>query len=420
MKEVFLLNLDRNKLIARFTDYISYNTQSDEENDQVYPSTPGQLVLARHLVEELKNLGLSDITLDENGYIMATLPANGGEGPVIGFISHMDTSPDAPGGPIHPRIVRNYDGKDILLNQEKHIVFSTKDFPEILKYKGQDIMVTDGTTLLGSDDKAGVTAIVSAMEYLLSHPEIRHGKIRIGFTPDEETGRSPLKFDVKAFGADFGYTVDGGELGGLEYENFNAANPTVTIYGRSVHTGDAKGKMVNAISIASEWQEMLPEGMTPECTEGREGFYHIYKIEGTVEKCTLSMLIRDHDHSLFEKKKAFLHHMADFLNQKYGEGTVVITPHDVYYNMLDIIQDGHMDIIELARKAMKNVGITPVENPIRGGTDGAQLSFKGLPCPDLFTGGANFHSRFEYLPIDSMVKACETVIEIIRLAGEKK
>ena len=393
-------------------DYISYNTQSDEENDKACPSTPGQMVLAKHLKEELETIGLSDVTLDENGYVMASLPANGEEGSTVGFISHMDTSPDAPGGPMHARIVKNYDGGDILLNRDKQIILSVKDFPEIKKYRGQDIMVTDGITLLGSDDKAGVTAIVSAMEYLLNHPEVKHGKIRIAFTPDEETGRSPLKFDVKAFSADFAYTVDGGELGGLEYENFNAANPEVTIRGRSVHTGDAKGKMVNAISIASEWQDMLPEGEKPECTEGREGFFHVYKIQGTVEKCTMDMLVRDHDAKRFRERKEFLLSMADFLNKKYGEGTVSVKLNDVYFNMMDIIEKGHMDIVELARKAMKEVGVTPVELPIRGGTDGAQLSFKGLPCPNLFTGGANFHSRFEYLPLDSLEKACETVIEI--------
>lgn len=397
-------------------DYISYNTRSDEENDKVCPSTPGQMVLAKHLKEELEELGLSDVTVDDNGYVMATLSANGEEGSTVGFISHMDTSPDAPGGPIHARIVENYDGKDILLNRDQQIVLSVKDFPEIRKYEGQDIMVTDGTTLLGSDDKAGVTAIVSAMEYLLHHPEMKHGKIRIAFTPDEETGRSPLKFDVKAFGADFAYTVDGGELGGLEYENFNAANPVVTIRGRSVHTGDAKGKMVNAISIASEWQDMLPDGEKPECTEGREGFFHVYKIRGTVEECTLDMLVRDHDSQKFQLRKDFLLSMADFLNKKYGEGTVMVELNDVYFNMMDIIEKGHMDIVELARDAMKAAGVTPVELPIRGGTDGAQLSFKGLPCPNLFTGGANFHSRFEYLPLDSMEKACETVIEIARRA----
>lgn len=410
------MELDRDTLVLRFRDYISYNTRSDEENDKVCPSTPGQMVLAKHLKEELEELGLSDVTVDDNGYVMATLSANGEEGSTVGFISHMDTSPDAPGGPIHARIVKNYDGKDILLNKDKQIVLSVKDFPEIRKYEGQDIMVTDGTTLLGSDDKAGITAIVSAMEYLLHHPEVKHGKIRIAFTPDEETGRSPLKFDVKAFGADFAYTVDGGELGGLEYENFNAANPVVTIRGRSVHTGDAKGKMVNAISIASEWQTMLPEGEKPECTEGSEGFFHVYKIRGTVEECTLDMLVRDHDSQKFQLRKDFLLSMADFLNKKYGEGTVMVELNDVYFNMMDIIEKGHMDIVELARKAMKAAGVTPVELPIRGGTDGAQLSFKGLPCPNLFTGGANFHSRFEYLPLDSMEKACETVIEIARRA----
>lgn len=407
------MELDMDVMVKRFKDYISFDTQSDEENDKACPSTPGQMVLSKHLAEELKAIGLTEVDLDKHGYVMATLPANGeADAPVVGFIAHVDTSPDAAGGPIKPQIVRDYDGKDIVLNENGPIVFSTKDFPEVLKYKGQDIMFTDGTTLLGADDKAGVTAIVSAMEYLVNHPEIKHGKIRVGFTPDEETGRSADRFDVEKFGADFAYTIDGGELGGLEYENFNAANPVITFHGRSVHTGDAKGKMINAITLAAEWQQLLPAGEKPEYTEGYEGFFHVYKITGGVEKCTMNMLVRDHSRQKFEQRKAYLEDMADFFNKKYGEGTVEVTPHDVYFNMLEKIEDGNMYVVELAKQAMEAAGVTPDVQPIRGGTDGARLSFMGLPCPNIFTGGANFHGRFEYLPLNSLKKAGETVLGI--------
>lgn len=407
------MELEMDVLVKRFKDYISFDTQSDEENDKVCPSTPGQLVLAKHLAEELKEIGLTEVELDNHGYIMATLPANGIEdAPVVGFIAHVDTSPDASGADIKPQIIKNYDGNDVVLNENGPIVFSTKDFPEVLKYKGQDIMFTDGTTLLGADDKAGVTAIVSAMEYLVKHPEIKHGKIRVGFTPDEEVGRSADRFDVEKFAADFAYTIDGGELGGLEYENFNAANPTIIFHGRSMHTGSAKGKMINALSVAAEWQQMLPAGEKPEYTEGYEGFYQVHKLEGGVEKCTMHMLIRDHDRQKFEARKAMLQTIADFLNAKYGEGTVEITPHDVYYNMLEKIADGNMYVVELAKQAMEGCGVTPDVQPIRGGTDGARLSFMGLPCPNIFTGGANFHGRFEYLPLNSLKKAGETVLGI--------
>lgn len=408
--------MDQEQLVQRFLKYISFDTQSDEDNDAVCPSTPGQLVFARALAQELRDIGLRDVSLDEHGYIMATLPANGVSGATVGFISHLDTAPDASGKGIKPQIVRHYDGKDIVLNEKENIVFSTKAFPEVLKYKGQDIIFTDGTTLLGADDKAGVTAIVSAMEYFVNHPEVKHGAVRIGFTPDEETGRSALLFDVKKFAADFAYTVDGDEIGGLEYENFNAANPVITFHGRSVHTGDAKGKMINALSLAAEWQMCLPAGEKPEYTEGREGFFHVYKLDGDVETCTMHMLVRDHDKAHFEQRKALLRQMAAFFNEKYGAGTVEVTPHDVYYNMLEKIQDGHMDIVDLAKEAMQAAGVTPRISPIRGGTDGAQLSFRGLPCPNLFTGGTNFHGRYEYLPIPSLEKACETVIEIAKRA----
>lgn len=405
------MKLDRNILLNRFKDYVSFNTNSDEHTG-THPSTGRQLVLAKHLKEEMERIGLEDVTMSKEGYLMATLPANGVEGSTVGFISHMDTSSEAPGGPVKPRIVENYDGGDICLNKEKEIYLSPKDFPELLKYKGEDLVVTDGTTLLGADDKAGITAIMTAMEYLIQHPEIKHGKIRIGITPDEEIGEGTMFFDVKKFGADFGYTVDGGAIGGLEYENFNAVNPEVTFHGRSVHTGDAKGKMINAISLASEWQNMLPEGEKPECTEGREGFFHVYNISGGVETCTISMLIRDHDKAHFEKRKQYLNQMADFMNAKYGNGTVTMDMKFGYSNMLDVLKEGHMDVVDLARDAIKAAGVTPVEIPIRGGTDGAMLSFKGLPCPNLFTGGENFHGRFEYLSIRGLEKSCETVIEI--------
>lgn len=408
-------------VVKRFRDYISFNTQSDEANDKECPSTPGQMVLAKHLADELRSIGLTEVTVDEHGYVMATLLANnGGDGPVVGFISHLDTSPDASGGPIHEQIIHAYPGGDIVLNKEKGIVFSVADFPGIERYKGQDIMMTDGTTLLGADDKAGVTAIVSAAEYLMAHPEISHGKIRLGFTPDEETGRSADRFDVKVFGADFAYTVDGGELGGLEYENFNAANPTILFHGRSVHTGDAKGKMKNAVSMAAEWQQMLPAGEKPEYTEGHEGFFHVHTVAGSVELVTMEMLVRDHDRAHFERRKALLDDMAAFFNKKYGEGSVEVHHRDVYYNMLEKIENGNLYVVELAREAMEEIGIEPDVQPIRGGTDGARLSFMGLPCPNLFTGGANFHGRFEYLPLPSLKKAAELVLAIMVKAASCK
>lgn len=413
------LELSMETLVKRFKDYISYNTQSDEDNDKECPSTPGQMVFAKHLAEELKDIGLSDVTLDAHGYIMATLPANdGGAGKTVGFISHLDTAPDAPGGPMHPRIVKDYDGKDIVLNEKENVVLSPNEFPELLDYKGQDIMVTDGMTLLGSDDKAGLTAIVTAAEYLVKHPDIKHGTIRIGVTPDEETGRSATLFDVEKFGADFAYTVDGGAIGGLEYETFNAANPIITFHGRSVHTGDAKGKMLNALTLAAEWQSLLPAGEKPEYTEGYEGFFHVYKISGGVETCTMHMLVRDHDRAKFEERKAFLNKLAAFFNERYGAGTVEVTPHDVYYNMREKIEDGNMYVVDLAKEAMREAGIEPVISPVRGGTDGSQLSFRGLPCPNLFTGGLNYHGRYEYLPLPSLKAAAETTLHLMVLAGK--
>lgn len=408
---------NKDKCIERFIKYAGFNTQSDGENSQC-PSTPGQMELAQYVLAELERLGLDEVKVDPKGYVTATLPANGcGEAPVVGFISHLDTSPDMAGGPVKPRLVTAYDGKDIVLNSEASIMLSPEDFPELKNYIGQEILVTDGLTLLGADDKAGMCAIITAMEYLVNHPEIKHGKVRIGFTPDEEIGRGADLFDVPAFGADFAYTVDGGELGAIEYENFNAANVAVSIQGRSVHPGTAKGKMVNALSIAAEWQQMLPTGQSPEYTEGYEGFFHVHKLNGSVEAAQLSLLVRDHDRQKFEQRKVLLESMAQLLNVKYGEGTIVLEIKDSYYNMREKIEPV-MHIIELACEAMKAVGVTPHVQPIRGGTDGARLSFMGLPCPNLFTGGHNFHGKFEFLPVPSLLKATETVVEIIRNVGQ--
>lgn len=402
------------QLLSRFEKYISFDTQSAEEKMDICPSTSGQMIFARALAAELRELGLSDVTLDDHGYLMATLPANGGgQAPVVGFIAHLDTSPDAAGGPVRPRVVTAYDGGDIVLNAAQGIVLSPREFPELAAYRGQDILVTDGMTLLGADDKAGITAIVSAAEYLLCHPEIRHGKIRLAFTPDEETGRSALRFDVEKFAAAFAYTVDGGAIGGLEYETFNASNPVVVFHGRNVHTGDAKGKMRNALSMAAKWQAMLPEGEKPEYTEGREGFFHVYKLEGTVERCTMHMLVRDHDRKRFEARKAYLAHLADCFNVSYGAGTVELTMPDVYYNMRDKIMPAHEQVVALAARAMSEAGVEPAVMPIRGGTDGAQLSYRGLPCPNIFTGGLNYHSRYEYLPLPSLKAAAETVLHLM-------
>lgn len=419
--------MTREKLIARFTKYISFDTASAPDG-KVCPSTDKQFVLARFLVEELKSLGCTDVAMDEHGYVLATLPATSddmADTPVLGLIAHMDTSPDACGGPVKWRIVEAYDGGDIVLNHGtaatngKKIIMSPKDFPELFDYVGQDIMVTDGTTLLGADDKAGICAIMSAVEYLQAHKEIPHGKVRIGFTPDEEIGRSADKFDVEKFGADFAFTVDGGAVGGLEYENFNAANVAIRINGRNVHTGDAKNKMINAITVASEWQMMLPQGEQPETTEGYEGFYHVHTIKGDVSEVRMGMLIRDHDMEKFKKRKAYLDKMAELLNTRYGAGTVEVVSRDSYYNMKEKIEPV-MYIIELAKAAMARAGVVPSIEPIRGGTDGARLSFMGLPCPNIFTGGMNYHGVYEYLPIPSLEKAALVVMELIKGAVQAK
>ena len=404
-------------VVDRFLKYIQFDTQSDELTNMT-PSTPGQMTFAHYLRDELQSIGLTDISLDDNGYLMATLPANGGDAPVVGFISHMDTSPDMSGKNIRPRIVRDYDGNDIVLNAGQKIVLSPSDFPELHHYLGQDIIVTDGTTLLGADDKAGIAEIVTACEYLLAHPEIKHGKIRVGFTPDEEIGQGADKFDVEAFGADWAYTMDGGEVGELEYENFNAAVARITFTGRNVHPGYAKHKMINSIRVANQYAIMLPRWETPEHTEGYEGFYHLVGMEGTVEKTVLVYIIRDHDRDRFERRKKELQHLANKINKEYPD-CCHIEIKDQYYNMREKIEPV-MHIIDVAEEAMRLSDVKPVVVPIRGGTDGAMLSYKGLPCPNIFAGGLNFHGRYEYLPIPSMEKATKVIINIARLVAEKQ
>lgn len=406
-------------ITERFLEYVSFHTTADENSEKT-PSTPGQLVFARYLADELKSIGMKEVELDSNGYIMATLPANTDKEnvPTIGFISHMDTSPDAAGDNIKPRIVRNYDGGDILLNEKEVIVLETEKYPEILQYKGQDIIVTDGTTLLGADDKAGIAEIVSAMEYLIRHPEIKHGKIRVGFTPDEEIGRGADHFDVSKFGAEWAYTIDGSQVGELEFENFNAAAAKVVINGLNVHPGYAKHKLKNSMRIASQFISMLPRHETPEHTEGYEGFYHLTNMEGTVEKTTLSYIIRDHDRDRFERRKKEMRHLANKINAEFGENTAVVEMHDQYYNMREKIEPV-MHVVDLAFEAMKSAGITPIVKPIRGGTDGSRLSYEGLPCPNIFAGGHNFHGRFEYLPIQSMEKATQVIVKIAELLEAK-
>ena len=403
-------------LTDRFLKYVKFDTQSDELTN-LTPSTPGQYKFAQALEKELHELGLEEISLDENGYLMATLPANTDrEVPTVGFIAHLDTSPDLSGHNVNPRIVKAYDGGDITLNADNDVVLSPSEFPELLHYVGQDLIVTDGTTLLGADDKAGIAEIISAVEYLKAHPEIEHGKIRIAFNPDEEIGQGAHKFDVERFGADWAYTMDGGEVGELEYENFNAAVANVTFKGRNVHPGYAKHKMVNSIRIANQFILMLPRWETPEHTEGYEGFYHLVKIEGDVEKTTLTYIIRDHDRDRFERRKRELEHLTRKTNNVFP-GCATIEIRDQYFNMREKIEPV-MHIITIAEKAMELAGVTPKVQPIRGGTDGAQLSFKGLPCPNIFAGGLNFHGRYEFVPIPSMEKAEKTIVEIARLVAQ--
>lgn len=398
----------------RFLRYVSFHTTSDETTRKT-PSTPGQMEFAKYLADELKQIGLQEVSLDSNGYIMATLPATTEGKPIIGFIAHMDTAPDASGKDIKPRIIKNYDGKDVVLNEQQGIVLETKQYPEIMNYVGQDIIVTDGTTLLGADDKSGVASIVSAMEYLVQHPEIKHGKIRVGFTPDEEIGEGADHFDVQKFGCDFAYTMDGGAIGELEYENFNAAGCKIKIHGVNVHPGYGFKKMKNSLLLANLFADTLPVSETPAMTKGYEGFFHLIGMQGTVEETTLSYIIRDHDRKKFEARKALVQTIADGMNRQYGEGTVEVELRDQYYNMREKVEPV-MHIISLVEESMRELGITPKVQPIRGGTDGARLSFEGLPCPNIFAGGENFHSRFEYLPIPSLEAAMQVILKIVEKA----
>ena len=403
------------EIIERFVSYVTIDTQSDPKSDTT-PSTEKQWKLANLLVEELKQIGLSEVSIDENGYIMATLPANtDGDIPVIGFIAHYDTSPDFSGTNVSPQIVNNYQGDDIVLNEKENIVLSPDYFDDLLMYKGQTLVVTDGTTLLGADDKAGITEIITAMEYLVKHPEIKHGKIRVGFTPDEEIGRGAHKFDVARFGADWAYTMDGSQVGELEYENFNAAYALVKAKGKSVHPGYAKDKMVNAINIINEFAAHLPEGEVPQQTEAREGFFHIYKIKGEIEEASLEMIVRDHDKAKFKERKQLLMEICNKLNSKYP-GSLEIDLKDQYYNMREKVEPV-FHIVEIAKNAMESLGIQPIIKPIRGGTDGSQLSFMGLPCPNIFAGGHNFHGKYEYVPVESMEKAVEVIVKICELTA---
>lgn len=411
------------QIIDRFISYITIDTESDP-NSTTTPSTKKQWDLANHLVKELKSIGLQDVTIDDKAYIMATLPSNlDYEVPTIGFISHFDTSPDFTGANIKPQVIPNYGGGDIVLNAEKNIILSPKYFKDLLQYKGQTLITTDGTTLLGADDKAGITEIVTAMEYLIQHPEIKHGKIRIGFTPDEEIGRGAHHFDVAQFGADWAYTMDGSQVGELEYENFNAAGAKITFKGKSVHPGYAKGKMINSMLIANDFINALPKGETPEETKGYEGFFHVYHLQGSIEETVVELIIRDHNKTKFEKRKLLIEKITKKINKKfakqYGEDIAIAEINDQYYNMKEkVLPVKH--IVDIAEKAMQELGIKPLIKPIRGGTDGSQLSYKGLPCPNIFAGGHNFHGKYEYVPVESMKKAIDVIIKIAELTAIKK
>ncbi|ASS69334.1 MULTISPECIES: peptidase T [unclassified Paenibacillus] len=405
-------------LIRRLIAYAQVDTQSDE-NSETCPSTPGQLELARQLAAELKEIGLTEVSLDDNGYVMATLPATTDKpAPTIGFLAHMDTSPDLTGTGVRPQIVEGYDGGDIVLDAENGILLSPREFPELAAYKGQTLITTDGRTLLGADDKAGIAEIMTAMAYLAAHPEIPHGKVRVGFLPDEEIGRGPHRFDVAAFDAQFAYTMDGGPLGELEYESFNAAQAVVTIQGKSVHPGTAKGKMINSAAIGMAFHGRLPAGEVPEFTEGYEGFYHLSSIEGTVDKTRLKYIIRDFDRQSFENRKSAMETIADEFRQTYGKDSITLELTDQYYNMREKIEPV-MEIVELARQALLDSGVEPIIKPIRGGTDGSQLSYMGLPTPNIFAGGENFHGRYEFVSAESMEKAAEVIIRIVALAPEQ-
>ncbi len=403
--------INKEHITKRFLSYVTIDTESDPNNPE-FPSTEKQWDLARLLVKELSDIGMNDITLDKNCYVMATLPSNlDYEVPTIGFISHIDTTPDYTGANVNPQIHYNYDGKDIILNESENIVLSPSYFEDLLQYKGQTIITTDGSTLLGADDKAGITEIVSAMEYLIKHPEIKHGKIRICFTPDEEVGKGAHKFDVEKFGAEWAYTMDGSQIGELEYENFNAAGAKIIVNGKIVHPGYAKGKMINSMTIASDFISRLPKNEVPESTEGYEGFFHLYQIDGKVEQTILHYIIRDHDKELFENRKDFIKSVVSNLNKELGSDIIEIEISNQYYNMKEKVVPV-MHIVDIAEEVMKDLNIIPLIKPIRGGTDGSQLSFMGLPCPNIFAGGHNFHGRYEYVPVESMMKATEVIVGI--------
>jgi len=408
----------KNEILNRFLKYVKIDTQSNEDS-QTCPSTAKQSDLAKVLRDELLAMGLKDVSLDDNCYLMATLPTNTDKKiQTIGFIAHLDTSPDMSGTNVNPQILKNYDGKDIVLDKKNNVILNIKEFPELKEYTGQTLITSDGTTLLGADDKAGIAEIMTAVDYLIKHPEIKHGTIKIGFTPDEEIGRGVDKFDVNKFDAEFAYTLDGGGIGELEYENFNAAHAKVIFNGRNIHPGYAKDKMINAMIIAMEFNGMLPVNERPEFTQDYEGFYHLMKMEGSVENASIQYIIRDHDRAKFEARKVFIQQTVDYMNKKYRENTVVLELKDQYYNMRGQVEKV-FHVVEIARKAMEIVGIEPKVVPIRGGTDGARLSYMGLPCPNIFTGGHNFHGKYEYIPVESMVKAVDVIIKIIELYSQK-
>ena len=410
--------IEKQYLIDRFVSYVTVDTESDPTSENT-PSTNKQWDLANALVAELKDIGMQDVSIDENSYIMATLPSNSDkELPIIGFISHFDTSPDFTGANVKPQIIENYDGSDIILNKEEDIILSPSYFEDLLLYKGQTLITTDGTTLLGADDKAGITEIISAMEYLINHPELKHGTIKVGLTPDEEIGRGAHKFDVKKFGADWAYTMDGSQIGELEYENFNAAGAVVTVKGKIVHPGYAKGKLINSMYIASQFINSLPKMETPEHTEGREGFFHLHDMNGAVEETKLQYIIRDHDLSHFEARKNIINKLAAELNSQYGREVISVEIKDQYFNMREKIEP-FMYIVKIAEEAMIQANIKPLIKPIRGGTDGSQLSYMGLPCPNIFAGGHNFHGRYEYVPVESMQKAIEVIVNIAQLVAKQ-
>jgi tripeptide aminopeptidase len=410
--------ISKEDITKRFISYVTVDTESDPESDTT-PSTAKQWDLANALVKELKTIGMSDVSIDDNAYIMATLPSNvNHKVPTIGFVSHFDTTPDFTGANVKPQIIENYDGEDIVLNASENIILSPDYFEDLLLYKGQTLITTDGTTLLGADDKAGITEIISAMEHLINHPEIKHGDIKVGFTPDEEIGRGAHKFDVEKFGADWAYTMDGSQIGELEYENFNAAGAKITVKGKIVHPGYAKGKMVNSMYIATEFINSLPRMETPEHTDGYQGFFHLHNMDGKVEETVLQYIIRDHDMDHFEARKEVMQNLTDAINEQYEREVITIEIKDQYFNMKEKVVPV-MHIVDIAEEAMKALDIEPLIKPIRGGTDGSQLSFMGLPCPNIFAGGHNFHGRYEYVPVESMIKATEVICKIVELTAEK-